>query len=140
MKRFLVTSPRFTGTAEIVYNSDGILCRIDCTDTDMDANTIYHFKAKVHPEVEHVAANFSSNVTIVAAAITVTFEMFWTKYSHKVNRLRSLKLWEKLPEAEKIEAYFAIDGYRKHLKALEWKNIQDPDTYLRNKTYKNEYK
>ena len=33
MRKFLITSPHFKGTAEILYREDGILVRIDVSQT-----------------------------------------------------------------------------------------------------------
>ena len=139
MKRFLITSTKFTGTAEIFYNAAGILNKIDCTDTDMDAYTIAPFKRAVSPTLDDIAKGFSNDVSIVETSIEVKFEMFWDKYKRKINRKRAEALFNKLSQSDQVKAYYGIDGYNKFLKSEGYRSKQDPDTYLTKRTWENEY-
>lgn len=141
MKRFLITSQKFAGTAEIFYNADGVLCKIDTTDTGMNALTIAAFKRTVSATVDEVASVFSPGTTIVEAEFTVSFEMFWKKYDKKINKVRCMKLWDKMNQTEQVQAFFGVDAYHKFLKKESWgRGKADPETYMRNKYWENEYK
>lgn len=140
MKRFLITSPKFSGQAEIFYNSDGVLCRIDCTDTNMTAIMVHHFKNAVSAHLMELSQKFSSDTVIVEAEYEVSFDMFWKKYNKKVNKSRCILLWSKLNKSMQVQAFFGIDAYNKFLKKEgEWRKPVDPENYLRNKYWENEY-
>lgn len=70
----------------------------------------------------------------------ITFELFWDTYKQKVKRDRCVKLWERMSQAERIRAYNGIAVYFRHLSENTWKSKADPETYLRNKYWLNEYK
>lgn len=140
MKRFLITSPKFSGQAEIFYNASGVLCKIDCSDTNMDAATVFHFKNAVGPTVTDMATRFSKDAVIVEAEYEVSFDMFWKKYNEKRNKKRCIILWSKLNKVQQVQALFGVDAYFKYLKKEGWRNKADPDTYLRGEYWENEYK
>jgi|SRR5690242_8000177 len=138
MRRFLITSPRFSGQAEVIYNTAGVLCKIDCSDTDMNAGTIKHFKAAVGPDIASIG-NLLPNCIIVEAEYEVTFDMFWKKYGKKINKARCILLWNKLNKTMTVQAFHGIEAYDKFLKRESWRTKADPETYLRNKYWENEY-
>lgn len=140
MRRFLITSPKFSGQAEAIYNDADVLCKIDVTDTNMDAQTIFHFKKSVGHDIDNIATYFTKETTIIEAAFEVTFDMFWKKYNEKRNKARCILLWNKLNKTMEVQAYMGIDAYDKFLKREGWRNKADPETYLRNKYWENEYK
>lgn len=140
MKRFLITNPRFTGQVEVVYNEHQVLCKIDCTETNMDAKTVDQFKRTISPVQSGIAAGFSPNTSIVEAEYEVSFEMFWKKYDKKINKARCMPLWEKMEKSMKVAAFFGITEYSKFLKKETWRSKADPETYLRNRYWENEYK
>jgi hypothetical protein len=140
MKRYLIQSPRFTGSAEVIYNN-GILQVLDLTNTNMvSPSMIEAFIKKISVEEFYLPNGWAENVTIIPADVEITFKMFWDKYNHKINKLRATKLWERMPLAEQVAAYCGIQKYFAYLKKVNWRGQQDPDTYLRNKTWLNEYR
>lgn len=139
MKRYLITSPKFTGQAELLY-SNGILRKIDVTDTNMNAILIMHFKNTVPPFEIDVSKSFSESTTIVEAAFEVSFDMFWKKYNRKINKSRCILLWGKMNSTQQLQAYFGVDDYDKYLKKEGWRSKADPETYLRNSYWENEYR
>ena len=139
MKRFLITSPKFTGQAELLYNDAGVLCKIDCTDTNMGA-AIHQFKQQVPAREGMLQESFSSQTVIIEAEFEVTFDMFWKKYNKKLNKSRCIMLWGKMNKAHQVQAFFGVDSYDKYLKKEGWRNKADPETYLRNAYWENEYR
>ncbi|HEY5391830.1 MAG TPA: hypothetical protein VIJ57_06935 [Hanamia sp.] len=140
MKRFLITSQKFTGQAELLYNDAGVLCKIDVTDTNMSAQTVHQFKASVPAHTDMLGVAFSNLTTIVEAEYEVSFDMFWKKYNKKVNKSRCMLLWGKLNKSMQVQAFFGIEAYNKFLKKEgDWRKPVDPENYLRNKYWENEY-
>jgi hypothetical protein len=141
MRRFLITSPSFTGEAELVYNTNETLIWIDMSKTNMAANLVTAFKNKVPANVQQLAAAFADTMaTVVEADYEVSFEMLWLKYDKKINRKRCEPLWNKLSKTEQVRAFNGIDAYNKFLKREGWRSKADPETYLRNQYWLNEYK
>lgn len=142
MKRFLITNPKFNGTAEIIYNSAGLLIIIDLANCVMDKIQIAYFKKLVPTIMDDLLNNnpFSVDTLIIASELVVTFEMFWNAYQKKINRKRAEVLWVKLSKMEQVQAYSAVNAYLKFLQKTPWRSKADPDTYLRDKFFHNEYK
>ena len=142
MKRFIVTSPAWTGEAEIVYNEAGKLVRLsfdNCTIADHE-RVVHNFKAITPVLMANLQAAFApTKATVVEADFEVSFDMFWKAYNLKHNRLRAVKLWDKLSKTDQVKAYYGIPVYDKFLKKENWRSKADPETYLRNKMYENEY-
>ena len=142
MKRFIVTSPVWNGEAEIVYDEYGLLVRISfegCVFADHNS-IVAKFKSLVPVLVGDLQAAFAhTSATVVEADFEVSFDMFWKAYNLKHNRLRAVKLWDKMGKTDQVKAYYGIPVYDKHLKKETWKSKADPETYLRNKMYENEY-
>jgi hypothetical protein len=66
--------------------------------------------------------------------------MFWQRYDKKINRKRCEPLWEKLSKPKQVAAWAGIDAYNKFLQANSWRKKADPETYLRNEMWENEWK
>ena len=79
------------------------------------------------------------NVTITEGEIIIYFKQFWAKYNRKINKARCEPLWSKLTNSEQLKAYTGIDKYIAYLKKESWRNKLDPENYLKNKTWENEY-
>lgn len=140
MRRFIITSEIFTGDAELHYDADGRLVIIDITRTSMNAGLVGKFKLKVPHHVDSMATAFSENVTVVEADYEVSFDMFWKKYDKKINRKRCELIWIKMNKADQVSAHAGIDAYNRYLKRESWRSKLDPENYLKNKTWDNEYK
>lgn len=140
MKRFLITNPRFDGEAVLLYNEAGLLVKIDCTQTNMDAATMKHFKAAAPVQVMNLKEAFSNETVVAESSIEITFEQFWQKYDHKFNRLRCENLWQRMSKSDKLKAYFELDKYNRYLQRHEGQAKLHPDTYLRSKAWLNDYK
>lgn len=139
MKRYLITSPKFSGEAELVY-SEGILKKIDCSATNMDTRTIHHFKNSVPANIEGLKAAFSPLTVIVESAIEIHFNEFWNKYDHKFNKDRCEKIWNRFSKTDKVKAFYDLDKYHRYLRKNESQFKMHPDTYLRNRAWENDYR
>lgn len=141
MKRFLITSDKFTGTAELMYNERGTLIKIDMTQAQMCENTVVGFKRAVPQNLPLLIRNdwCSPGTTVVEADFEVTFEMFWNAYRLKVNKKRCTPLWDKLSKPKQVAAFYGISRYDKFLHKTGRYKL-DPENYLRNETWENEYR
>ena len=140
MRRFNLTSSKFDGEVELIYGADETISVIDMSKAKMDGETKRQFKNAVAADVKSIGEKFTKETTIVEKDFEVTFEMFWTKYDHKINRKRCEQLWAKMSKAEQVKAYYGIDAYNEFLRKTEWRKKADPEKYLRSQYWENEWK
>jgi hypothetical protein len=143
MNKYLITSPRFTGEISVLYGVDSKLLFIDFTKCDLTEEQIQYFKANV-PVVfnDKFIDAFGSNnrLSVVEEGYKVTFEQFWNLYEHKVHRPRAEKQWNKLSEADHVNAYFKYAIYKRHLALNQWKSKAEPERYLKDRFWESEWK
>lgn len=140
MRRFIITSPAFTGQAELVYDSENILVKIDVSNTNM-RTLVFRFKNMVPTLADDIATAFApTRATVIEADFEVTYEMFWSKYNKKINNKRCIALWGKLTKTKQVKAFYGVDAYDKYLSKESWRSKADPETYLRNEMWENEWK
>jgi hypothetical protein len=141
MRRFLITSQKYTGEADVLYDTEGRLVKIDLMGTDMTPGMVQGLKAKIPVLVESLAEAFrDSAATIVETTYEVTFEMFWKAYDKKINKKRCEPIWAKLNTAERVRAYEGVKDYDKYLKKDTWRPKADPEKYLKDRYWENEWK
>lgn len=139
MKKFLITNPAFTGSAEIWYNHQGKLIRIDVSETDMKPEQVEYLKRIAPVNLDKLGpGTFTDQTTVIEADVEVTFSQFWEQYAHKINKYRCEPLWNKLSKADKVLAFIGIKKYKKYLRDTGFRAIADPEKYLRNKYWENE--
>lgn len=145
MKKLILTSPAFAGELHVVYGPDGSLLLFDLQPAELTDEQKAFFKQYV-PVVYDPATFLSyfgkSKLKVVDEDYEVSFEMFWEKYDSKINKDRCKKIWDdtKFGKARQIAAYAGIDRYNRHLAQNPWKSKLNPENYLKNKAWENEYK
>lgn len=142
MRRFLITSPKFSGAAEIFYNRHGVLCLMDCKQTDMAAETITAFKKAIPATIQLLeqGQSFGPGTTVVERGYRVSFEEFWVRYNKKINKARCIPLYEALSDAETVLSYEAVGAYDTFLEKAKVRQKLDPENWIKNKSWQNEYK
>lgn len=142
MRKFNITSTKFTGAAELVYDESGLLKIIDMSATNMNPEQVHAFKGMMPLTIKHLEAGtgITNTMTVIEADFVVSFEMFWSKYDKKINRKRCVDLWNKLSKPDQVAAWAGIEQYLKYLKKEEWRKKLDPENYLRNRCWENEWK
>ena len=144
MRRFLLTSTKFTGQIELVYNEQSLISIIRFDNCNLPAAHLQKFlviiSVAVTVEAMPVQLKQYDHLTLIESDFEVTMDMFWNKYNKKINRKRCEQIWNKLTKSDQVKAYYGIDSYFKYLKAESWRTKLDPENYLRNRTWENEYK
>lgn len=153
MKKYIITSLKFTGEINVLYGVDGKLLFIDFMKCDLTEEQAEYFKkncpAKVgeidgtrfENESEYMQSFFgNSKLTIIQEGYKVTFEMMWNRYDYKVNRIRAEKEWNKLREADHVNAFARYPLYDRHLKLNAWKTKAGLDRYLKDRFWESEWK
>jgi hypothetical protein len=142
MRKYIITSPAFTGEIHVLYGTDDKLVLIDFMKSDLTEEQINYFKTQL-PALysEKFKESFgSSRLAILEEGFRVTFEQFWNRYETKINRIRAEKQWNKLSEADQVNAFVKYALYDRHLKLNPWKNKVDPERYLKDRYWESEWK
>jgi hypothetical protein len=139
MKRLLITSTQYAGTAELLYTAGGRLLAMDVSRAEMDGETLQRFKRAVPIHIDGIAAAFGPGCTIVEATYEVSFEQFWNAYGHKINRKRCEAIWNRMSAEKRVQAWAGVAAYDRFLKRNEWRKKADPETYLRKEYYMSEW-
>ena len=141
MRRFLITSNKFTGTAELIYSNLLHLVCIDMRNAVMSPEVITAFK-KAMPTVfseEAIKAAISEGTTIVEADLIVTFKQFYDDYPLKRNRYKAEKIFNGMSKTDQVTAYYSLAGYKKYLAQHNWLNPMIADNYLRNHHFETDW-
>jgi len=139
MKRYILTSKKFIGQIFLAFNNRGTVAAVDMTTAELDAHSTGHFLRSIPVLESNLAKSFSSEVTIVAEDFQVSFDDFWNSYDKKINKKRCIPLWNKLNLNQQVAAYYGIRKYDAFLKASNRIKC-DPENYIRNEMWENEYK
>ena len=144
MKKLILTSPRFQGEVNVVYGEKQELLLIDLSSASMEDYQVDVLKARTPARFSDITQLFEAYGTktlrVIEEAYEVSFENdFWTPYNKKVNKQRVLKLWDNLSKAEQANAVAGLKRYKKHLSENTWKTKADPERYLKDKMWLNEW-
>lgn len=140
MRKFIVSSKRFQGEIELVYDAQK-LQSLHFGSATITPDVLADFKRAVPVLlVQFLSGKWSGTDTVaVEAEYEVPFEQFWKDYDKKINKARCLLLWSKMNKALQIAAWVGVKKYDAYLKREGWRQKADPETYLRNRGWDNEY-
>lgn len=141
MIRYILTHPKFKGEVVVSFDENNELIVIDFQPAELG-------EVQKKYLLENMPVLYSDlwlkslkdkKFVCVAEPYELDFDMFWDKYAKKVNRIRSESVWKRLSKPEQVRAFAGIKAYDRHLFENSWKGKADPDTYLREKYWTNEY-
>lgn len=139
MTRYILTSNKFSGQILLSFNHRGTISQIDMINAELDAHDTANFLRSVPLLESNLPTAFSSAVTIVQDNFKVTFEEFWHAYNHKINKKRCIPIWDKMSLSQQVKAFYGVREYDKFLARA--KRIKcDPERYLRDEMFENEWK
>lgn len=145
MKRYIITSPTFSGEINVLYGLDMRLQYFDLMKCDLSEEQIHFFKEKLPAILQEQSVDFlrthfgKARLDIIEQGYRVTFDQWFNRYNVKRNRARCEKVWNKLSEADQVNAFFKLGLYERHLMVNNWKTKAEPDTYLRNRYWENDW-
>lgn len=145
MKRYTLTSPSYIGQINVLYGGEPpMLLYMDFMKCELSEEQLKFFKTWVpayFTDLESFKQSFGkSKLEVVEEGYRVGFEAWWTRYNVKRNRARAEKVWSKLSEADHVNAFFKLQMYERHLMVNSWKSKAEPDTYLKNRYWDNDWK
>lgn len=146
MMRKLIFSSKlneFEGSFFLVYNQDGFIQEINFNDVSLTSDKRNWIKKNSPPvwdlkELENFI--IATRTEAIESTIVYNFEDFWLAYGKKINKKRCLPLWNKLSDSKKSKAVNGINKYNSFLAKEAWRTKADPENYLRNEMWENEWK
>ena len=143
MKKLILTSPLFSGEVELLYGVDSKLVLIDMRNAELTEKQVKYMKdlTPIIFDKDTFKESFKSDsLTVVEENFEVTFDMWYKDYPYKRNRDRCDKLWSKMSKADRLRAYAGNKAYKRFLAKRPWQTTLDPENYLKNREWLNEYK
>jgi hypothetical protein len=144
MKKLLLTSPGFAGEVEMIYGTDKMLMLIDMRAAELSERQIKYMTSTapvIYVDLLSFKAAFGSDtLSVIEGDYKVIFDMFWTEYNVKRNRDRCEKIWDKMSEVKRVQAFAGLKAYNRHLALNSWKTKADPESYLRKEFWLNDWK
>lgn len=138
MRKYVLTSPGFTGELIFGYNSEGILVLFENSAELQTAHLQY--LQRNFPFVADELAKVVQKGKLTEIT-DLSFDKFWKEYAYKVgNKARTEKLWIKLQESERIAVFEALPKYNYFLKTHQSLEKVYPETFLSQRRWENEYR
>lgn len=137
MRKYVLTSPDFTGELIFGYNSEGVLVYFENKADLQDAHWQYLSKNMPFVDTELAGIVKKGKLTEIT---DLSFARFWAAYNNKVgNKKRAEKLWVALQENERIAVLEHLPKYNYYLKTHQGLMKAYPETFLNQRRWENEY-
>ena len=127
------------------YHLNGVLKSFEVLDGILENKQIdWFFKKGNFPYLEARIKTWTSkplslHFDVLVGFPLITFQAFWDLYALKRKITRSKALWAKLNDATKIKALEGIRRYDNYLRLKNGQAKANPDTYLYQKFWLDEY-
>lgn len=141
MRKMIFSSEKYTGEFSLTYDLEGTLKIIDFGTIELEP-VQKKFIAETAPLYFDGLKDFMPKVkyfTAVESTVAYTFDDFWVMYNKKINKKRCIPLWQKLSVAKQTKAVTGVPKYDNYLKLQSWRTKADPENYLRNEMWENEW-
>lgn len=142
MRRFLLTSEKFTGTAEVWYDFEGLLCHLNLTDCCMNYTQIKYLLQNLSPDVTTFHGMLTgTNIKIEEKPFELTLEDFKREYPNSRNYHLLNDIWPKTGIKVQTKAYFAAIQYRKYCERnAHWYTPKIAAFWFSKKEYLNDWR
>jgi hypothetical protein len=138
MRKYVLTSPDFTGELIFGYNTSGICVYFENNAELQDAHLSYLCKHFPFADTELPGLVKKGRVTEIT---DLSFDRFWSDYGCKVgSKDKAEKLWVSLQESDRIAIFEHLPKYRFYLKTHQGLMQAYPSTFLNQRRWENEYK
>ena len=140
-----ITAPTLQGNILLGY-VEGVLYLVDATNATPSINQLdyilKHAPRQLADNAKEQLIEFigSSKMHITQVKDELTFDMFWSAYGKKVNRLRCEPLFAKLKPEDIYHLLDNVADYHRYLKRTGYRNQADPENYLRKRMFENDWK
>ena len=132
MKQFLLEGKKTGIEMVFKFDSNAYLTAFEvfAEMTDTQRIWMYQNMPKTIADLRRLQTANPSTIKITEMELDLSFDLFWNTYAHKVgNKTRAKKLWEKLPNKERVKA---INWHREYCRQLTitTHGKMNPETYL----------
>lgn len=138
--KYIANSPLFSGEIIFTYDNDGFLSSVEVQATLNEKQ--WHWLSKDFPVTLTTLKllTLSTSLQITEAQDDLTFGAFWEAYKNKVgDKKKAEKLWNLLPEADRIAALFSIPKYLFWLATKQNMEQLHATTFLNQRRWENDY-
>lgn len=139
MKKYLLTSPKWEGEIEVVYNDLNLMVSIDISRADLAEKQQIYFLRDLPRELAELERLKQKSPMLVVTEVPqeISFEMFWNRYDEKIrsSKKRAEKAWNKMSKTDQVKAYSYINKYKQSLYAGT--NAKYAETYLNAELWNN---
>ena len=140
-RRFVIKFPQKGATATFEYDKNGWLINYELQPGEFTEGNFVFLLKRLPREINIInkwkKAKFK-NVIIKEVAPDLSFKTFYDTYAHKVSKRKlAEKIWNAMPDIEKVKALAYLPKYETHLKMTNI-NKKYPETYLRSEMWNNE--
>lgn len=117
LRKFVYTSDYLVGEVTLGYDDETeFLCMFDVSRCTMNTDQHISFLRNCPFTLQDLKSLISADKahrSITEIKETITFDVFWKKYDHKLlsNKKKSVQKWEKMSEAEQEKAYRFLPKY-----------------------------
>lgn len=142
MRRFLITSPRFTGTIELWYNFEGLIARVDLCEAALDFTQLLYLLKNLSPDVIQFNGMLTgSNLEIKEVPFELSLDDFKREYPYSRNYHLLQPIWHTMSAKERVLAFFAAIQYRKYCERnSSWYKPKIAASWLQKKEFKNDWR
>ena len=142
MRKFIITSEKFKGEAELWYGFDGLLCRFDLMSCEMDYKQVDYLRENIAVDVTLLAQCFNSKtLQIKEYPLVFTVEDFKKEYPYSRNMHLLPPRWAKMPQKDTVLAVFRAKDYADYCKRnAKWYKPMIADTWLSKREFINDWK
>lgn len=133
MKKYILTSPKFTGSVNFGYDDGGflVLYHSETEMTDKQKEWLLKNLPLGSGNLEALSKLIDGQLKEIPADLS--FDTFWDKYDKKINRKRCEPMWKKLNDASKMQAISNVKPYDSYLQRTGIAKAH-PENYI-NKEY-----
>jgi hypothetical protein len=138
MAKHTITSKKTGNVVEVEYNDDGVLCAVfyHAPITDIAVQWMQQYIPIREPQLMQF---YPDRFRIEVVLDEVSFEAFWNAYAEKRGRQNAEKQWSKLTMSERGAAIRNIKKYKAYCAQIS-RHVKDPERYLSQKTFNDEFK
>ncbi|MDP1812360.1 MAG: hypothetical protein Q8K66_13240 [Sediminibacterium sp.] len=142
MRRFVITSSKFKGQVEALYNLKQLLFRVDFNAAELTKEGIAYIKHRIPVHEENIYDAFKeTGITAIEADFEVSFDDFKREYPYKRNTHLAEAYWPRLTSSQQYQAFIAAIDYRAHCaKNKSWYKPMIAETWLKKEEYRNDWK
>lgn len=137
ISKYVYTSKHFVGEVLLWYAKGGneLLVMCDISKAEFDAAQHIAFLQNIPrclSDLKDLVQKDWTSRAMVEYFDNVTFDVFWEKYDHKrlSSKIKTEKIWNKMPDSEKYRAYAFIERYDNDLRRSNGISKKHAETYL----------